>query len=201
VRAIKSLRISLIKSRKSYSKRAKPVSKNNGGSMNQIKLSQIREKLAKIKDFDSLKSEIKKLIAEIDKFDFKKAIPEDKMQYIEKKFSEIMSRVQTLQTQVEKEYDRVLKKVEQGRADATKIVKDARAKVMKQRVDLEKMLQKNFDYFSKKAKTVVAAEEKNLKKTIKKIKKTAVAKATKTFNKKVKKTKTSKSTKASKASE
>ena len=166
--------------------------------MSQLNLSQIREELSKIKDFDSLKTEVKKLITEIEKFDFKKAIPEERMKYIEQKYEEIKKTLQTLQSRAEKELDGVLKKVNKGRADATTLVLDTRAKITSQRKDLEKLLQKNFDYFSKKAKTAVAKEEKQIKKTFKSIKKTAVAQVKKNFKTKTKKktstTKTKKST-------
>lgn len=156
--------------------------------MNQMKLSQIREELSKIKDFGTLKTEIKKLIAEIDKFDFKKAIPEERLKYIEQKYEEIIKTLQTLQTRAEKELDGVMKRVQKGREDATSLVKDARATLITQRKDLEKMLTKNFNYFSKKAKAAVAKEEKQIKSTLKKIKKTAVSQAKKTFKTKKKKT-------------
>lgn len=156
--------------------------------MNQMKLSQIRDELSKIKDFGTLKTEIKKLIAEIDKFDFKKAIPEERLKYIEQKYEEIIKTLQTLQSRAEKELDSVMKKVQKGRADATSLVKDAQSKLATQRKDLEKMLTKNFNYFSKKAKAAVAKEEKQLKSTFKKIKKSAVSQAKKTFKTTKKKT-------------
>jgi len=149
--------------------------------MSQINLSQIREDLLKIKDFGSLKNEVRKLIAEIEKFDFKKAIPEDKLEYIEKKYLDIMKTINGLQSKVEKELNSVLKRVTQGRDEAVKLVKDTQKSALKQRKDLEKLLKSNFKYFSKKAKTSFKNEEKQIKKTIKKVRKTAVAKAGKTL--------------------
>jgi len=140
--------------------------------MSQFKLSQIREELMKIKDVDSLKKEVKKLIAEIEKFDFKKAIPEARLAYIEKKYKEIMKTINGLQNKAEKEV-----------AGVMKLVKETQTTVAKQKKDLEKLLQSNFNYFSKKAKSSFKNEEKNIKKTIKKVRKTAFAKAKKTFGK------------------
>lgn len=154
--------------------------------MSQIKLSQIREELLKIKDFDSLKKEIKKLIAEIEKFDFKKAIPEDKLEYVEQKYAEIMKTINGLQSKVEKEVNTVMKRVNQGKGEYTKLIKQTQTAALKQKKDLEKLLKTNFDYFSKKAKASFKGEEKNLKKTIKKVRKTAIAKAKKTLNSKTK---------------
>lgn len=151
--------------------------------MNQMKINQIRDELMKIKDFDSLKKEIKKLIAEIEKFDFKKAIPEDKMEYIEKKYNEIMKTITTVQSKVEKEVDKTMKLVSSRKEEAFKILKDAQKHALKQKKDLENLLQSNFSYFSKKARTSIKSEEKNIKKAIRKVRKTAVAKAKKTITK------------------
>ncbi len=155
--------------------------------MSQLKINQIREELMKIKDYDSLKKEVKKLIAEIEKFDFKKAIPEDKMDYIEKKYKEIMKTITTVQSKVEKEVDKTMKMVSSRKEEAFKILKDAQNHAYKQKKELENLLQSNFSYFSKKAKASVKAEEKNIKKVIRKVRKTAVAKAKKTLTKKSKK--------------
>lgn len=151
--------------------------------MSQLNINQIREELMKIKDFDSLKKEIKKLITEIEKFDFKKAIPADKMDYIEKKYKEIMGTISTVQNKVEKEVDKTMKLVSSRREEAFKVLKEAQKQALKQKKDLEKLLQTNFSYFSKKAKASVKSEEKNIKKAIRKVRKTAVAKAKKTLTK------------------
>lgn len=155
--------------------------------MSQININQIREELMKIKDFDSLKKEVKKLVKEIEKFDFKKAIPADKMDYIEKKYKEIMGTISTVQNKVEKEMDKTMKMVSSRREEAYKVLKEAQKQAYKQKKDLEKLLQTNFSYFSKKAKasvkSAVKTEEKNIKKVIRKVKKTAVAKAKKTLTK------------------
>ena len=158
--------------------------------MSQININQIREELMKIKDFDSLKKEVRKLVKEIEKFDFKKAIPSDKMDYIEKKYKEIMGTISTVQNKVEKEMDKTMKMVSSRREEAFKVLKEAQKQAYKQKKDLEKLLQTNFSYFSKKAKASVKSsvksvksEEKNIKKVIRKVKKTAVAKAKKTLSK------------------
>lgn len=155
--------------------------------MSQYKINQIRDELMKIKDFDSLKKEVKKLITEIEKFDFKKAIPDDKMKYIESKYREIMQTITHVQTRVEKEVDKTMQLVSSRKEEAFKILKDAQKQALKQKKDLESLLQSNFSYFSKKAKESIKSEEKNIKKTIRKVKKTAVAKAKKTLSKKTKK--------------
>ena len=155
--------------------------------MSQLNINQIREELMKIKDFDSLKKEVRKLVKEIEKFDFKKAIPADKMDYIEKKYKEIMGTISTVQNKVEKEMDKTMKMVSSRREEAFKVLKEAQKQAYKQKKDLEKLLQTNFSYFSKKAKasvkSAVKSEEKNIKKVIRKVKKTAVAKAKKTLTK------------------
>lgn len=151
--------------------------------MNSFKLSQIREELLKIKDFDSLKSEVKKLLVEIEKFDLKKAIPDDKVKFIEKKYKDLMNRILTIQNQVEKDFDKAVKTINKRKNEAVKLMHETKAKALKQRAELEKMVKKNFNYFSKKAQQSIAKEEKELKKTFKRIRKTAVAKATKTIKK------------------
>lgn len=152
-----------------------------GSKVNSFKLSQIREELLKIKDFDSLKSEVKKLLAEIEKFDLKKAIPNDKVKFIEKKYKHLMNRIQTIQLQVEKDFDKALKTINQKKNEAVKLMNETKANALKQRAELEKLVKKNFNYFSKKAQQSIAKEEKEIKKTIKRIRKTAVAKAKKTI--------------------
>jgi hypothetical protein len=98
-----------------------------------------------------------------------------------------MKTINGLQSKVEKEVNVVLARVNQGRTDVAKLVQDTKTSAMKQKNDLEKLLKSNFNYFSKKAKASIKGEEKALKKTFKKVRKTAVAKAKKTF--KAKKTK------------
>lgn len=155
--------------------------------MSQLKINQIREELMKIKDFDSLKKEVKKLITEIEKFDFKKAIPEDKMDYIEKKYKEIMKTITTVQSKVEKEVDKTMKLVSSRKEEAFQILKDAQKHAIKQKKELETLLQNSFSYFSKKAQESIKSEEKTIKKAIRKVRKTAVAKAKKTLTKSRKK--------------
>lgn len=153
-----------------------------------FKLSQIRDELLKIKDFESLKVEVKKLLAEIEKFDLKKAIPEDKVKFIEKKYKTLMSRIQTVQLQVEKDFDKALKNINSKKNEAVKMINEYKSTVLKQRGDLEKLVMKNFNYFSKKAQQSLEKEEKQIKKTIKR----TVAKAKKTL--KTKSTKKKKTT-------
>ncbi len=160
--------------------------------MNQIKLNQIKEELMKIKDFDSLKKEIKKLITEIEKFDFKKAIPDDQMEYIDKKYKEIMKTITTVQSKVEKEVDKTMRLVSSRKEEAFQILKDAQKQALKQKKELETLLQSKFSYFSKKAKESFKSEEKKVKKTIRKVSKKAVTTAKKTLNKKTLNKKTTK---------
>ncbi|MCC6138058.1 MAG: hypothetical protein IT287_05460 [Bdellovibrionaceae bacterium] len=157
--------------------------------MSQINLSEIRKELSKIKDFESLKKEVKKLIAEIEKFDLKQSIPADKRKYIEKKYAEIMKTISGLQTSVEKEVTAAKKKVERTRKDAAKIITETREMALSQKKDLEKTLKKNFDYFKNIAQSSLKKEEKNIRKTIKKVRVQAVSTAKKTLNKKRKVTK------------
>ncbi len=156
--------------------------------MTPINLSQIREELMKIKDFESLKKEVRKLITEIEKFDFKKAIPEDRLVTIEKKYKNILETISGVQNKVEKELDGVMKRVTKSREDAVRRINETRSAAVKQKNDLEKLLRSNFAYFSKKAKTSLKDEEKNIKKTIKKVRKTAIVKAKKSFKEGSKKT-------------
>jgi F0F1-type ATP synthase membrane subunit b/b' len=152
--------------------------------MSQIKLSDIRKELMKIKDYDSLKKEVKKLIAEIEKFDLKKSIPEDKMKYIEKKYNNLMGTINDLQSKLEKEVEQARKKVSKTTNEAVKIISETRDMAMKQKKELEKTLSDNFNYFKKKASTSIEKEEKNLRKTIKKVRVGAVSTAKKTLKKK-----------------
>jgi anion-transporting ArsA/GET3 family ATPase len=151
--------------------------------MNQLKINQIRDELMKIKDFDSLKKEVKKLIAEIEKFDFKKAIPEDKIEYVEKKYKEIMKTINNVQSTVEKEVDKTMKMVSSRKEEAFQVLKEIQKQAFKQKKDLETLLHSNFSYFAKKAQETLKSEEKNIKKTVRKVRKTAVAKAKKTLSK------------------
>ena len=157
--------------------------------MSQIKLNQIKEELLKIKDFESLKKEIKKLIIEIEKFDFKKAIPEEQVEYFEKKYKEMMKTISTVQSKVEKEVDKTMRMVSSRKEEAFQILKDAQKQAFKQKRELENMLQTNFNFFAKKAKESFKTEEKQIKRTIRKVRKTAVVKAKKSLNKKTTKKK------------
>lgn len=152
--------------------------------MSQINLSEIRKELSKIKDFASLKKEVKKLISEIEKFDLKKSIPADKRKYIEKKYAEIMKTISGLQSSVEKEVSAAKKKVDRTRKDAAKIISETRDMAMSQKKDLEKTLKENFEYFRNMAKSSLQKEEKTIRKTIKKVRVQAVSTAKKTLNKK-----------------
>lgn len=152
--------------------------------MSQINLSDIRKELSKIKDFESLKKEVKKLIAEIEKFDLKKSIPADKVKYIEKKYSEIMKTIGGFQTTVEKEVSLVKKRVAKTRKDAEKIISETRDMAVAQRKDLEKNLKQRFNDFKNMASSSLKKEEKSIRKTIKKVRVQAVSKAKKTMNKK-----------------
>lgn len=152
--------------------------------MSQIKLSEIRKELMKIKDFDSLKKEVKKLISEIEKFDLKKSIPEDKVKYIENKYHELMKTLTELQSRLEKELETAMDKVSKTRNDAMKIIGETRNMALQQKKDLEKTLKDNFTYFKKKASSSLEKEEKSIRKTIKKVRVSAVSTAKKTLNKK-----------------
>lgn len=152
--------------------------------MSQINLAEIRKELSKIKDFDSLKTEVKKLIAEIEKIDIKKQIPADKVKYIEKKYAEIMKTISGLQSTVEKEVAAVKKKVEKTGKDAVKIISETRDVAMSQRKQLEKNLKEQFNSFKDLAKKSLQKEEKTIRKTIKKVRVQAVSTAKKTLNKK-----------------
>ncbi len=156
--------------------------------MSQINLSEIRKELSKIKDFESLKKEVKKLIAEIEKFDLKQSIPADKLKYIEKKYSEIMKTINGLQTTVEKEVESAKKKVAKTRKEAAKAIAETRDMALKQKKELEKTLRENFEYFKNIATSSLQKEEKNIRKTIKKVRVKAASKAQKTLKKTTKKT-------------
>ncbi len=152
--------------------------------MSQINIAEIRKELSKIKDFESLKKEVKKLITEIEKLDLKKQIPADKRKYIEKKYSEIMKTIASLQTSLEKEVADVKKKVEKTKKDAAKMISETRDLAMSQKKDLEKTLKENFNYYKDMATKSLQKEEKSIRKTIKKVRVQAVSKAKKTLNKK-----------------
>lgn len=152
--------------------------------MSQINIAEIRKELSKIKDFESLKKEVKKLITEIEKLDLKKSIPADKRKYIENKYAEIMKTIAGLQTSLEKEVNTVKKKVEKTKKDAAKMISETRDLAMSQKKDLEKTLKANFNYYKDMATKSLQKEEKNIRKTIKKVRVQAVSTAKKTLNKK-----------------
>lgn len=152
--------------------------------MSQINIAEIRKELSKIKDFESLKKEVKKLITEIEKLDLKKSIPADKRKYIENKYAEIMKTIAGLQTSLEKEVNTVKKKVEKTKKDAAKMISETRDLAMSQKKDLEKTLKANFTYYKDMATKSLQKEEKSIRKTIKKVRVQAVSTAKKTLNKK-----------------
>lgn len=154
--------------------------------MSQMNLSEIRKELSKIKDFESLKKEVKKLIGEIEKFDLKQSIPADKLKYIEEKYAEIMKAINTLQSSLEKEVSVAKKKLSKTRNEAAKAITETRDMALKQKKDLEKTLKENFTYFKKLATSSIQKEEKTIRKTIKKARVKAVSKAKKTLKKKTK---------------
>lgn len=152
--------------------------------MSQINLSEIRKELSKIKDFESLKKEVRKLLMEIEKFDLKQSIPADKLKYIESKYAEIMKTINGLQATLEKEVASAKKKVAKTRKEAAKAISETRDMALQQKKDLEKTLKENFEYFKKMATSSLQKEEKNIRKTIKKARVKAVSKAKKTLKKK-----------------
>jgi len=152
--------------------------------MSQINLSEIRKELSKIKDFSSLKKEVRKLLMEIEKFDLKQTIPADKLKYIESKYTEIMKTISGLQTALEKEVSVAKKKVVATKKEAVKIITETREMALQQKKDLEKTLKENFEYFKKMATSSLQKEEKTLRKTIKKARVKAVSTAKKTLNSK-----------------
>lgn len=155
--------------------------------MTQINIKKIKKELTSIRDFNSLKKEIQKLIKDIEKNYVKKNIPPAQLDYIEKKYKELIKTITQVQDQLEHEFDVALQKVNQTKEDALGRLQTAQEKAYSHKKEIEKMISQQIRSFSSTGKK---------KKTTKKKKKATTKKKTKkkVAKKKVTKAKTTKRT-------